>query len=1123
MTTLLLGRFGSGKTTKLMQRIAQRARNGAKGQILLVPEQSGFITERRLAQEAGNGISLSAEVLTFKSLATRVFSVEGGLACTPIDTGGQLLLLRLAAEQVKPLLKIYARHAFSAPFLQKAASTINELKLARIPPEELVQWGEKGLLGDKLYDLSLLYGAYEALCSGDLQDPSDRMTLLATVLEGSEKHGFFANRHVYIDGFTQFNKAEWDILRVILQSAASVTVSLCCDTPDMEVEGGVFAPVRKTAKQFISLCKEEKQPVNTEIAGEHPVRFAKSAKALSYLERVLAGAELGEAPEQDGSVGLYRAKTPYSEWEYAAGEILRLARQGVRFGEIAVATRDLSRFADTAAAVFARYGVPFFLDRRESAADMAPLRTAVLALQAAQLRRKEELFALLKTGFVGLSPEEADALENYALLWDLSPLGFAKPFKEHPEGFGEPMTAEAKRELARLNAIRARFIEPLSLIKKQGTAKELGEGLYRYLCAISLPDSIAKAARALEAEGNLRRAQEYDQLWALLCDALDQVVMILGDARLSLEEFAELFALLLSQKTVGSIPATLDAVAVGEAGRMRPDRPKYLLFLGAVDGVFPPEPSENTVLTLHERRRLAERGLPFDKTIEEQAYSEQLTAYQILTAPSEGLFISYYEAEIGGEGAEPSYYIEKIRQALPNLRLETETETAGLFRARAKEPCVALAMGEVGRDQTPQALAAKEALSALSEGESLIEAVEQALLGRRGPITEPEIIGGLYGKRPLVTASRLETYHGCPFSYFAKYGLGAKPRKKAELGPADAGNLIHYVLSETAAEVADFPGGWKAVSLAALMDMAQRHTDAYIHDAIGGLEEKSARFVWQVRRISESIRNLLSEMRTELSQSLFEPYAFELAFGLPGEGARPGIVYNFNGAEIQLAGKVDRVDRWQNGEETYLRVVDYKTGLTTFSFADVEAGLGAQMLVYLFALCKTENAKPAGVLYVPALSRYAQGTAGNSEVVRESAKRTGLLLYDPAVLAAMEIPSDGKAQFIPVSYTGSGEKRAIRVTNALANEEEFALLQQHVEGLLEKMAQGLFSGEIECAPLTKDAFSRCDYCDMRRICQFDAFRKSDRPVWIEKLNKKEFFEKRGKQNALDGSATGSHN
>ncbi len=1118
MTTLLLGRSGSGKTTKLMRLISERAKAGARGQILLVPEQSGFVTERRLALEAGNGISLSAEVFTFKSLAARVFSVEGGLAHTPIDAGGQLLLLRLAAEQVRPMLKIYGQHALSTPFLQKAASTIAELKQAGVRPEDLTSWGEGGLLGDKLHDLSLLFGAYEALCIGDLQDPADRMTLLATVLEGCGQR-FFAGRHVYIDGFTRFNRAEWDILRVMVQTAASVTVSFCCD--GLEGDGGVFAPVRKTAKALLRLCREVGVPVEIETAGE-PVRFAGSAKALAFLERVLAGAEAGQAPENDGSVRLYRAKTPYSEWEFAAGEILRLVHSGVRFGEIAVATRDLSRFADTAAAVFTRYGVPFFLDRRESAAEMAPLRTAAASLRAALFRRKEDVFSLLKTGFAGLSQEEADALENYILLWDLPPERLKKPFTDHPEGFGEPVTEGSLRELNRLNRIRERFVAPLLNFLRQGTAKELAESLYRYLTAVSLPDSISAAASAMEAEGNLRRAKEYEQLWDLLCDALDQIVMVLGETRLSLEEFGELFALLLSQKTVGSIPATLDAVAIGEAGRMRPDRPRFLLFLGAVDGVLPPEPSESTVLTLHERKRLAEKGLPFEKTVEEQAYDEQLIAYQIFTAPSEGLLISCYEAEIGGETAEPSYYIEKIRRALPFVRTETEEETQGLFRARAKEPCLALALGELGKARSTLSASARLALSAFAEEAAAMEALEKALLGRRGPITEPEVIGGLYGQKPVVTASRLETYHGCPFSYFARYGLGAKPRRKAVLGPADAGSLIHYVLSETAAEVAALPGKWKAVSEDALMEMAERHTKAYIDDVLGGLEGKSARFVWQIRRISDSIRYLLSEMREEFSQSEFEPYAFELAFGF-GEEGLPGVLYDFDGVEIQLAGKIDRVDRWEKDGETFLRVVDYKTGNTAFRFDSVEAGLGAQMLLYLFALCKMENAKPAGVLYIPALSQYAAGSAGSGEVVREKVSRTGLLLNDSAVLAAMEKPAKGKARFIPVSYSESGGALSVKVTSTVADEEEFALLQEHVEGLLAKMARGVYSGEMECAPLVVDGTARCDYCDMRRVCQFDAYRAGDRPVWVPKMNKKAFFDKRrGEKHALDGTADGSH-
>ena len=54
--------------------------------------------------------------------------------------------------------------------------------------------------------------------------------------------------------------------------------------------------------------------------------------------------------------------------------------------------------------------------------------------------------------------------------------------------------------------------------------------------------------------GQLALAEEYRQLWDILCGALEQCARLLGEAAMELEEFALLFRLVLSQYDVGSIP-----------------------------------------------------------------------------------------------------------------------------------------------------------------------------------------------------------------------------------------------------------------------------------------------------------------------------------------------------------------------------------------------------------------------------------------------------------------------------------------------------------------------------------------------------------------------------------------
>ena len=67
----------------------------------------------------------------------------------------------------------------------------------------------------------------------------------------------------------------------------------------------------------------------------------------------------------------------------------------------------------------------------------------------------------------------------------------------------------------------------------------------------------------LERRGQPALAEEYRQLWDILTLGLEQCARLLGEAPMELEEFAQLFRLVLSQYDVGTIPVSLDRVSAG--------------------------------------------------------------------------------------------------------------------------------------------------------------------------------------------------------------------------------------------------------------------------------------------------------------------------------------------------------------------------------------------------------------------------------------------------------------------------------------------------------------------------------------------------------------------------------
>ena len=158
MLHLLYGPAASGKTDLLMGRIRTAVAARTPGQVLLVPEQYSHEAERALCAACGDSLSLYAEVLSFTRLASRLFSIYGGVCEEYLDKGGRLLSVYLAAEKVRPQLKYYAAVSTKPEFLQRLGAAMEEFLSCCLAPEALREAARSvsGQFAQKLEELAIL-------------------------------------------------------------------------------------------------------------------------------------------------------------------------------------------------------------------------------------------------------------------------------------------------------------------------------------------------------------------------------------------------------------------------------------------------------------------------------------------------------------------------------------------------------------------------------------------------------------------------------------------------------------------------------------------------------------------------------------------------------------------------------------------------------------------------------------------------------------------------------------------------------------------------------------------------------------------------------------------------------
>ena len=1093
MLKLLLGRAGTGKTTEILGTMAREGER--RPQLLIVPEQHSHDAERQLCAVGGNGVSLCAEVLSFTRLASRVFSVAGGLAEPVLDAGGRLLLMDVALKAVEDRLKVYVRPSRKPPFLTQLAATVDECKGANISPERLfeVAGQVEGESGDKFYDLALICGAYEAYCEQRGADPRDKLTRLARALEGCP---WGEGRDIYLDGFTDFTVQERQVLEKLVGQANSVTVALTCDGMAGDEED-VFGPARRTARRLLELAKRMGVESEVRVRSE---KGAAVARGIARVEEHLFEAVLPVFEETPEGVELYRAMSPYSEVERAAAELARLVREeGYRYRDLAVTARSMEVYGPLITLIFPRYGLPVFLGGMDDVLQKPILTLVTGALDAvAGEYRYEDVFRYLKTGLTDLSRDEVDRLENYVLKWDIKGSRWtqAGEWNMHPEGYGGVWNETLKARVVELDGLRRRVAEPLERLRraKEKTGEGLALALYGFLEEIDLPRRLLERGAELRQGGEAALAAEYEQLWKLLCGALEQCAQLLGETGMDWEEFARLFKLVLSQYQVGAIPVSLDRVAAGEMPRLAHKHCKVLYLLGADDGAIPAVAPSPGLLVDEDRSLLAAFGLESAPRLTDKLWREMTIVYETCALPSDRLIVSYALAgEDGGKG-QPSFLVKKLRQLFPGLVPLDERSLEKDFRMTALRPALELAGLRPGLGR---------ALKEVPGCAPLVERMERAATMERGSLTRPTV-EALYGRHVPMSASRMDKYKSCHFSYFMQYGLGAKARKGAEFAATDYGTFVHYVLENVLRERKgrEVPG----------REQVSAVVKRYVEEQLGGLAGETARFRYLFRRLEKTVYAVVKNVCEELENSEFQPVAFELGFGKKGE--LPPVELTVDGVTLSVSGVVDRVDAWEKDGRLYLRVVDYKTGRKSFDLTDVWNGLGLQMLLYLFTL--SEDGKtlfgdrelvPAGVLYLPARDLPVGGSRTMTEEERqkkvdEQLRRKGLVLDDEAVLSAMERGEEG-FRFLPLKMKKSGEIGG----EALVSAERLGKLERHTRQILRDIAAELAAGNIAADPFWQGPqHNACQWCEYAAACQFREGRGDDRRRWLPKVGAEAFWE-----------------
>lgn len=1069
MLTFIKGTSGTKRTETLIKKIKELAKLDKKV-LVIVPEQFSFETEKALLLKLGEEQFNKIKVMSFSFMASNILKSYGKFNKTRLDDNGKLIFINLAIESLKTKLKIFKGNKNIINISLLLMKILSDIKKFDINLKTLQKFCDNATnkeLNLKISAILKIIDKYNNLISATYADPEDDLDILNNLLNEQD---IFESYDVFFDSFVSFSAKEFKIIKHILNQAQGIYFSFCCDNLKTFDNYELFSPVKNT----INLIKNSYEGNIHEIYLDDHSRFLNDE--LKFLEENIFRDDKKCFDERTKNITLYKAKNIYEECEFVARKIKQLvAREGYNYSDFAVIFRQFEDYDGVIENIFNEYDVPYFLDAPKRV-DTKPLMNLVLfAFDIIHNNYKQDdIINFLKTGLVSFSTEEISMLENYAFVWDINSKAWLDEFKSHPRGFEAEFTSGDLEILNKLNAMRKKIITPLINFGKKiknATGEQISCAIFELLEELNIKENLKLYSKKLYENQEYTLSDEQLRLWKILINVLEQMATALNNIKISSKLFAEILKRIFANQDILFIPKGVDEVTIGNIQRMRPASPKVTFLIGAVEGKFPEIKNKNILFNLNEIKQLKDNNINFFESIDEITSNEMLLVYFALTSPSKQLFASYYEQDTQGKECYPSVMIREIKKIFKNINVEFDEILDPLDLIWTKSSALNM-MAKVKDKNESLYISLKEALKNDKSYSDKIKSLEN-FESREFNFKDTNNLNKLIGKNIELSASQVEKYYLCPFAYFCRYILKAKPINKAKPSPIEYGNAVHFILEKMLSQF----------SVNQLCSMQYQDIRLNVKNILkiyikrfGNFKDLSERFKFLISKCVESACTLVNYVAYELKASGFNPKAMEFPIK---KLDKPLKIELKDKSFVTISGYIDRIDILEKNSTKYVRIVDYKTGIKEFKLSDVVQGLNMQMLIYLKALLcsnKSNSIKPAGILYMPADAKANIASKHTSEeelerLNKNKFKMNGLIAND---------------DLITTNLKDSVKKSSIiNLNQDKYNPFEVILkILVKVEEKIKVMAQNLKEGKVSPKP-AKASKSACEFCDYSYICNFE--------------------------------------
>ncbi len=1080
--------FSTVPHEKMKEAITELIR-GKRRSYLIVPEQQTVTAEAEMALELPEDAPLFFEVTNFTRLSDSVFRSLGGVSQKHADSAARSLIMWRTLTELSPMLDMTrGRSDVNDGLVKKALSALGELNSGAIDAVELAELSECADIGarlkGKISDITMISSLFGNILEKTFGEREDALIRCADALNKNPEH--FSDTVFFIEGFTSFTEPQYKIIGELMKKSE---INLHLPLPRYEYDGFEFSEIRHTRSRIFAIANkygiQKKQIRDIGYDSKRPTILNEIMRLMWRTDGEIDNDSL----QKSDSVRIFEAHTPFDECDFICSDIKRRVMAGESYSDFAIISRSPDEYIGVLDVALEKSNIPYFTSHTHDASEYEAVKFIYSAYSASDTLRREDVISYMKCGFCDIDRDAADEFEMYVERWQLGARAFSSGelWNMNPDGYTLRKREECDAELERINQTKETVLRPLISFGKRisgtHTVKEHAELLFEFLLEMKIPEKLEH--RQSKIQGGI-------SLWKIIADALDTVVRTLGDMTVTKDVFLSQLKILFRSVGIGRIPSVIDEVTVGGAEMLRLYGKRHIYMLGVNAGKFPKSPKDESYFTEKDKATLSSHGINITADLDLRSARELFFFSRAVSFAEESLTLLYSVCGTDFSTLAKSEVISRFsdisRKAIKPIKIAELPLKERIFSPIHAGELI----GELG---DAQRAAVESALSVC--GFAPYPASDRNITNDDMTLGE-EALSSIYRGELALTQTRIDSFVKCPLNYFCKYNLSLSDSAPYEVGHSGIGSFVHAILENFFSELKRENKEISELTHDKLEEITYSSAKKYM-DELYSLSSSSKETKIMLERVYRATLPVVEDICDELSASRFAPEFFELNIRRGGEENPEPVRFEYPEGAVSVYGQIDRVDTFKDGENIYVRVIDYKTGNKRFSPDDLEKGENLQMFLYLKSIIDSKNQTfrerigatdrtkliPAGVIYVKTSPSDVKVSTNDESLVSAELKKTrerrGMILDDEISIEAMN------PEYLPVKFKKDGTPTADSA-KYFYTPMGWDELMNTLDDVVGSISQRMRCGDIRAfAKGQKNEKLPCEYCEYKAICRKTAY------------------------------------